>query len=69
MVGIDNDAAIHLLVIDLHPTPFEPDLRVLVRRRVKALRKGTVHVGWNKAAVLLVQRHRPMAADGGQKLL
>ncbi len=69
VLEVNHDAAVHLLPLDLNPGPLEADLRILVRRRVKAFRKGAVHVRRNESAVLLIQGDRPVAADGRQQLL
>ena len=68
MLGVDHDSAVHLLPVDLNPGPPEADLRILVRRRVKALGKSTVHVGRHEAAILLIQGDGPVAADRRQQL-
>ena len=43
--GIEEDAAVHLLVLDLDPFAVEPDLGAVVGGAVEALGKGAVHVG------------------------
>ena len=42
---VDQDAAIHLLILDLDPVAAEADLRAVVGGAVEALGKGPVHVG------------------------
>ena len=66
--SIHRDAAVHLLPFDADPMPGETDLGRLVRRRIEALGKCTVHVGRFESAVVMLHRDRTVLADRGQNL-
>ena len=42
---VEEDAAVHLLVLDVDPFAVEPDLGAVVGGAVEALGEGAVHVG------------------------
>ena len=61
--GIHQNSAIHFLILDLDPLAVQVHLRAVIRRAVKALREGAVHVGANDSAVAGGDRHRAMIVD------
>src|SRR5262249_43524091 len=67
-VGVDQDAAVHLLVLDLDPLAVQADLGAVVGGAVKALRKGAVHVGGDGDAVAGADRHGAVVVDGVEDL-
>ena len=60
---IDEDAAVHFLVLDVDPFALKADLRAVVRGRVEPLGKGAVDVRGHGDAVLLRDGDGPVVVD------
>src|SRR5690606_40680926 len=57
------NAAVHLLASNRQPVPLDPDLGVLVRRRIEVLRKRSVHVGRDELAIALSDGNGAVLSD------
>src|SRR5438067_1064816 len=68
-LGIDEDAAVHLLVLDFDPVAAEPDLCAIVGRAVEVFGKSAVHVGRHSDAIVRADRHGPVVVDGIEDFL
>lgn len=58
--GVQRDAAVHLLVLDVDPTTLEADLGALVGRAVEGIGEGAGDVGRDGSGVLGMHRRSAM---------
>ena len=66
---VDEDAAVHLLVLDLDPLAAETHLRAVVGRAVEVLGKRPVHVGGHDVAIVRGDRGGTVVVDLAEDLL
>ncbi len=63
-LGINEDAAVHLLIFHVDPFAAQAHLRAVIRGAVKVFGERAVHVGGHDLAVADGQRGGPVIVDG-----
>ncbi len=63
---VEDNAAVLLLVLHVHPVAAEPDLRAQVRGGVEVLGKGPIQIGGNGDAIVGGGGRGTVVVDGGE---